>query len=180
MRWFFETCCQIQRQHSSSDQWTFSPSPIVESRATQSDAIKRRGQEAFTGKLPDHVLSRRTPPVRLPIPRRSIPRTPLPTRPIRLHSNRKQIDLRTTARNPRRDREKHPEELRDAMPPITSCRPQSARAIHPNTQMQTGRGGSTYPTTQQTPPLPALPIATPTRWKRTRPSIRTPRRKRAH
>lgn len=52
---------------------------------------------------------------------------PLPTSPTSpLHSNRQQPHLRTTTRNPTRDEEKLPEELRDTVPPIASCRVQSA------------------------------------------------------
>lgn len=49
------------------------------------------------------------PSVRLPFP---------PAGPICLHGNWKELNLRATARKSRWNKEEHPEELRDAMPPI--------------------------------------------------------------
>ena len=46
---------------------------------------------------------------------------PFPPALSELHRNWKQLDLRTSARNPAWDEEEFPKELRDAVPPVASC-----------------------------------------------------------
>lgn len=89
---------------------------------------------ACTGKLPAALLPRQTPHAMPFLPIQSLLlRKPSPAR---LHRNRNQLNLRTTARDPGFLKEKFPKELREAVPPVASCRFESIDQLRHSLRIQ--------------------------------------------
>ncbi len=91
----------------------------------------------------------------------SLPHSPQSTGPTNpLHSNREQLNLRATTRDPARNEKILPKELRDAVPPIASCtynQPNYSTIVRWNHEEE-----KTYPTTPERHPPPSPPTAAPT------------------